>query len=178
MSLPDDILLEEIWQYLPAETLLKYCQTNKTINSICNRNSTWKHLIQSDFAIDYVGYDAKEEYIRLYNFEDIDLSKKVALESTHFRYGGMKSPFLWTFYQRLDRYANPQLVAIANHFLGTNFKIESLGDSVHFDRDTVIRDLLHHFEKVFDTPKSYRKLWSANVLQSHTMAELLNYPPK
>ena len=63
MDLPDDILLEEIWHYLPASTLLKYCGVNRILNSICNRNETWQDLIRRDFKIIYNDDDSKEEYI-------------------------------------------------------------------------------------------------------------------
>ena len=49
MEIPDDLLLEEVWRFLPAEEILLYCQVNKTLHSICNDNETWIYLIQRDF---------------------------------------------------------------------------------------------------------------------------------
>ena len=85
IEIPDDVLLDEIWRFLPVGILLKYCSLNRTINSICNDNETWKELIYRDFKMSYDEYDAKEEYKKLYNFNlnpDIFWKKSVTLDTS------------------------------------------------------------------------------------------------
>ena len=71
MDIPNDLLLEEIWKFLPTEEILRYCQVNHTLNSICNDNETWVYLIQRDFKIKYSGKAAKREYMGWRNHQKL-----------------------------------------------------------------------------------------------------------
>lgn len=126
MSIPNDILIEEIWKYLPVKILLKYCALNKTINQICDNNETWISLIKRDLEIDYFGNDAKEEYKRLllftnftknYNIDFLDLNLydigtlyeitreleiPIMLSRDHYEKNGYKLPLIRRIWEKLE----------------------------------------------------------------------------
>lgn len=76
-NFPSDLLIFDIWKYLPVEVLLKYCKSNKDIGQICENQETWFYLLQRDFGPingpneKYISeierYDPKYLYTRLYN---------------------------------------------------------------------------------------------------------------
>ena len=153
MSLPDDILNEEIWRYLPAQTLLKYCQTNKTINSICNRNELWQRLIIVDFCIEYFGEDSKDEYTRLYHFKEIQLTENLQL---------------FNFTEILKDHGAYGFTSIVNHFLGTEINLK-----IHlFNKYKLARDLIDFFRKTY-IPKSFQHEWDNSQLFTTSLSELV-----
>ena len=152
MSLPDDILLEEIWHYLPAATLLKYCGLNTTLNSICSKNETWQHLIDRDFKIIYDGEDAKDEYRRLYRFTEINLDDPmIAQFANYLKKGGS--------YQE---YISHMLVPVSNYYFNTKYILDNLRHFIYVrdHRNDIIRQLIAYFREAYDTPKSYRHEYS------------------
>ena len=147
-EIPDDILLEEIWKYLPAATLLKYCSLNRILNSICNRNSTWKYLISVDFNINYVGDDTKDEYKRLYNFKEITF--EFPIDDPFFRN-------VFAFNQRLYHHRNHTIAFLFNDFLGTSINLDFHSEWMYYQAEKfrLVRELIDYFRIRFSIPKSY-----------------------
>lgn len=59
----EDLMLNEIWKYLPYNDIIKLCQTSYTFNHICKNNNVWIFLLQRDF--DVIGdKDARKLYLR------------------------------------------------------------------------------------------------------------------
>ena len=63
--LPFDLYQSELWRYLPIEDILKYCQTNREFQQICNDSNTWRYLLYRDYSVS--GSDnPREEYMYHY----------------------------------------------------------------------------------------------------------------
>ena len=157
MSLPDDILCEEIWKYLTVATLLKYCCLNKTLNSICNRNETWQYLIERDFNIDYIGDEANFEYRCLYNFEEIDFNESILWQ-------GGPGRFIFDQNQKLMERGNYGFSAIMDHFLNIG-----INTNIYLSA----RELIDFFRKKYNIPKSFQHELDDSQLFTTSLSELV-----
>lgn len=115
MRISEDILLEEIWKFLPISVLDKYCQSNKMMYSILESNENWKWLIWRDFQIKFSGNDAKEEFKRFYNFD----------QTLYYNYNLGWTSFNSTVELKLDKplgqYSETELYAIYVNLGGEKF---------------------------------------------------------
>lgn len=71
MNISKDLSIYVLWKYLPIEDILKYCNVNKELKSICNDPEVWRYLLKRDYKIDSSTNETKKEYMRLYlNYRD------------------------------------------------------------------------------------------------------------
>ena len=64
MSLDDTFASLEFWKYLPYETLLQYCRTNRKMQAICTTKEFWIYLLNRDFPGMEYNTNASEQYRR------------------------------------------------------------------------------------------------------------------
>ena len=65
MNNPSLKIWTDLVQYLPVESLLKYCSSDPLFAHICNDDIIWALLIQRDFELFYTGDDAREKYFEI-----------------------------------------------------------------------------------------------------------------
>ena len=58
-----DPLMEVTWKYLPVYEILRLCETNKKLHSLCKDPDTWKYLLERDYSIETDTKDPKSLYI-------------------------------------------------------------------------------------------------------------------
>lgn len=61
--IPQDIKLQELWQYLPYEDIVNLCQSNLEFNLICESNNVWTYLLKRDFDIIYTQENSRNMYL-------------------------------------------------------------------------------------------------------------------
>ena len=73
ISLPKDVLINDLLTKMPALDLIKFCQTNRNYLSFCRDPNFWKYRLQTNFGV----------LNRFDNISDINLD--IALSSHHAR---------------------------------------------------------------------------------------------
>ncbi len=65
--LPYEMIIPMITE-LPIKSILALCETSRRFAAICDDNRVWKFLLKRDYNIEWAKKEAREEYIRRYNF--------------------------------------------------------------------------------------------------------------
>ena len=155
MEISDDLLLHKIWKFLPVETLVNYCASNKTFNEICNDSETWMYLLKRDYGVIFKGADPKEEYMEFRNYQmflrkiGLNLNKSIS-DYTFTEILNIKHNLRLEYVTRRD-----EIVAVATVIMASYIPL-SLGDSLpEIDNLTVteLRSLFAYYYPEYDKNK-------------------------
>lgn len=146
----EDLIMHEIWKYLPYVDILILCQTSEKFNTFSKHNDMWIYLLKRDYDVVYVNKEGARKLYLLYREALLLFTKTfpiITSKSLHYIvnniiYDNWQKIIDEELQQRISGYTHQILSLDVLSSIADELKIADVYTNEHFQRQ-----LLHQYAK-------------------------------